>query len=209
MKTRLMMLLLGITILPAIALAQDYPRVEIPLGFSFINVHPNLSPITSFNVFGGNGGVVFNFTNVIGIRADFAGYSQSGGLNDQLKKLPGYSGSVSGNVTTYLFGPQLKKHSGFIQPFGEALFGGVHTNAFGTILTDEGRLIKSSPSNNGFAMQFGGGVDIPVSHSVQIRPVEVDYLYTHFGGYGNIPGYSSHQNNFRYSAGFNFTFGRR
>ena len=46
-------------------------------------------------------------------------------------------------------------------------------------------------------MAFGGGVDIPVSPHVQIRPVEVDYLYTHFSA-NQI---SASQNNFKYSAG--------
>jgi len=45
------------------AYAQDTPKVEIPLGFSMINVHPNLNPITSFNVFGGGGQIDFNFGN--------------------------------------------------------------------------------------------------------------------------------------------------
>jgi hypothetical protein len=34
------------------ASAQDVPKVEVPVGFSFVNVHPNLDPITSCNVFG-------------------------------------------------------------------------------------------------------------------------------------------------------------
>jgi hypothetical protein len=36
-----------------IAVAQEYPKIEVPVGFSFVNVHPDLTPITSFNVFGG------------------------------------------------------------------------------------------------------------------------------------------------------------
>ena len=43
------------------ASAQDVPKVEVPIGFSFVNVHPNQPAITSFNVFGGGGGFVFNF----------------------------------------------------------------------------------------------------------------------------------------------------
>ena len=29
------------------------PKAEIAFGYSFINVHPNLSPITSYNINGG------------------------------------------------------------------------------------------------------------------------------------------------------------
>jgi hypothetical protein len=41
------LLCIGLTLaLGLTAWAQDVPTVEIPLGFSMINVHPNLNPIT-------------------------------------------------------------------------------------------------------------------------------------------------------------------
>jgi hypothetical protein len=186
--------------------AQDYPKFEVPVGFSFVNVHPNLAPITSFNVFGGGGGFVYNVNSLIGIKADFMGYTQGSGLRDQLKNDGLLAGSASGNVFTYMFGPQFKKHSGKLQPFGEALFGAAHTNAYATILTDEGKLVSGNGNNNGFAMEFGGGLDIPLTKTIQFRPVEVDYLATHFGA-NHIANYSAWQNNFKYVAGVNFTFG--
>jgi hypothetical protein len=187
--------------------AQDYPKFEVPVGFSFVNVHPNLAPITSFNVFGGGGGFVYNVTPWVGIKADFEGYTQGTGLRNQLKNLPGFTaGAGNGNVFTYMFGPQVKKHSGMFQPFGQALFGAAHTNAYATILTDEGKLVSGSGNNNGFAMEFGGGLDIPIGKVIQIRPVEVDYLATHFGA-NHIANYSAWQNNFKYVAGVNFAFG--
>ena len=191
------------------AVAQEYPTVEVPVGFSFVNVHPNLAPITSFNVFGGGGGLVYNFSPWIGIKADFMGYTQGSGLRTELKKLPGYvAGAGNGNVFTYMFGPQIKKHSGTFQPFGEALFGAAHTNAYATILSDEGHLVSGSSNNNGFAMEFGGGLDIPITKNIQIRPVEVDYLGTHFGS-NFAKSYSAWQANFKYVGGFNFTFGSK
>jgi hypothetical protein len=33
------------------AFGQDYPKFEVPVGFSFVNVHPAITNITSFNVF--------------------------------------------------------------------------------------------------------------------------------------------------------------
>ena len=182
--------------------AQDVPKVEIPVGFSMINVHPNLAPITSFNVFGGGGQVDFNFGSVFGIKADFMGYTQGSGLRDQLEK-HGFVGAANGNLFTYMFGPQIKKHTGMFQPFGEALFGAAHTNAYATILTAEGKILQGSNNNNAFAMAFGGGIDLAVSKHVAIRPVEVDYLLTRFGA-GN---YHANQNNFRYFGGLDFMFG--
>lgn len=188
------------------AVAQDVPKFEVPVGFSFINVHPGLSPISSFNVFGGGGGFVYNVTPWIGIKADFQGYTQGSGVKNTLTNA-GYTvtGNVSGNVFTYMFGPQIKKHSGKFQPFGQALFGAAHSNAYANIYNSIHGLTSGSSDNNAFAMQYGGGLDYALTQHVQLRPVEVDYLYTRFGINGTS--YTGSQNNFKYVAGVNFTFG--
>ncbi len=186
------------------AAAQEYPKFEVPVGFSFVNVHPNQALLTSFNVFGGGGGFVYNVTPVIGIKADFMGYTQ--GTGQKLVQNGQVLGNVSGNLFSYMFGPQFKKHSGKFQPFGEALFGAAHTNLDANICKLENGCGSGSGNNNGFAMEFGGGLDIPITKSIQFRPVEVDYLYTHFGS-NHIANASASQNNFKYVAGVNFTFG--
>jgi hypothetical protein len=50
--------------LPSISVfaQNEDAKIEIPVGFSFVNVHPDLTPITSFNVLGGGGGLVYNFS---------------------------------------------------------------------------------------------------------------------------------------------------
>ena len=189
------------------AFAQDVPKFEVPVGFSFVNVHPDLSPITSFNVFGGGGGFVYNVTPWIGIKADFQGYTQGSGLKTQLTNA-GFpvAGNVQGNVFTYMFGPQIKKHSGKFQPFGQALFGAAHSNIYANVFNAiNGNTASASTNNNAFAMEFGGGLDYALTPHFQIRPVEVDYLYTRFGVNGTS--YTGNQNNFKYVAGVNFTFG--
>jgi Outer membrane protein beta-barrel domain len=188
------------------AFAQDVPKFEVPIGFSFVNVHPDLSPVTSFNIFGGGGGFVYNVTPWIGIKADFEGYTQGSGLKQTLIN-NGYTvnGNLQGNVFTYLFGPQIKKHSGKWQPFGQALFGAAHSNAYANIYDSIHGLTSASSNNNAFAMEFGGGLDFALTPHVQLRPVEVDYLYTRFGVNGT--NYTGNQNNFKYFAGVNFTFG--
>jgi hypothetical protein len=181
-----------------------YPKFEIPVDFSFINVHPNIPVITSFNVFGGGVGGVYNFSSVVGLKADFQFYTQGTGVRNKLEHDGFPAGQLSANFVTYMFGPQLKKHSGKIQPFGEALFGAAHSNEFAQILEDEGITNKSS-TNNAFAMEFGGGLDYAIIPYVELRPIEVDYLYTRFGVNGTT--YTGSQNNFKYSAGINFQFG--
>jgi PKD domain len=189
------------------ASAQDVPKVEIPIGFSFVNVHPNLAPITSFNVFGGGGQFDVNFGDYFGIKADFMGYTQGSGLKNQLKNLPGYAGQASGNVFTYMFGPQIKKHTGSFQPFGEVLFGAAHTNAYATIANViTGTVASGSGNNNGFALAAGGGIDYKINNHFSARPVEVDYLLTRFSA-NHVAGYTANQNNFRYVAGIDLTFG--
>jgi hypothetical protein len=205
-RIRLGFFVLSVSLLTAMSLsAQNYPKVEVPLGFSFINVHPNITPISSFNIFGGGGGFVYNFTPILGVKADFMGYTQGNGLKSRLTNA-GYvvNGDVQGNLFTYMFGPQFKKHTGRLQPFGEALFGAAHSNTYASIFnTIHG--VSGSSNNNAFAMAFGGGLDFVVGRNVQVRPFEVDYLYTRFGINGTS--YTGNQNNFRYVGGLNFTFG--
>jgi hypothetical protein len=52
-------------------------------------------------------------------------------------------------------------------------------------------------------MELGGGLDIPVTPHISIRPAEVDYLLTEFSN--NKAGAT--QNNFRYMLGANIGFG--
>jgi len=206
LKNKLVLLLGVVFLLSMTAIAQEYPKVEVPVGFSFVNVHPNQPAITSFNVFGGGGAFVYNFSSLVGIKADFEGYTQGSG--QKFYQDGTLVGNVSGNLFTYMFGPQIKKHSGKFQPFGQALFGAAHTNLDANICKLEGGCGSGNGSNNGFAMEYGLGLDIPITKTIQLRPVEVDYLYTHFGS-NHIAGASASQNNFKYFAGVNFTFGNK
>jgi hypothetical protein len=197
-KTFVLMAVLLIGI--GVSAAQDYPKAEVSFGYSFINVHPNFPQITSYNLNGGGAAFVYNFTPLFGIKAEFMDYTGGGGA--QLRAL-GYTGNVSGNLFTYEFGPQIKKHSGKIQPFGEALFGAGHTGTYGTIYNAIHGIQAAGNSNNAFAMELGGGLDIPVNHVLSIRPVEADYLFTQF----SANGIRANQNNFRYFGGVVLTFG--
>jgi outer membrane protein OmpA-like peptidoglycan-associated protein len=211
MKKRL---LLSVIALSAIAaLGQDatkhdppsdeyVPKFEVPVGFSFVNVHPNLDPITSFNIFGGGGQFDVNFGNYWGLKADLMGYTQGSGLRNQLEN-HGFVGQVSGNLFTYTFGPQIKKHTGMIQPFGEFLFGAAHTNSYAQAYDIIHGVVGGTRSNNGFAMNLGGGIDLRLTQHFTVRPVEVDYLLTRF----SIQSYTANQNSFRYFAGIDFTWG--
>ncbi|HVP50433.1 MAG TPA: outer membrane beta-barrel protein [Candidatus Bathyarchaeia archaeon] len=196
------------------AFAQDVPKFEVAGGYSYVNFHPGLSQITSQNFNGGGGAFVYNITPLIGIKADFMGYAVGTGWTKKLIDA-GYpvTGSASGNMFTYMFGPQFKLHTGRYQPFAEALFGAAHSNGYGTALycisgndSASCNLKNGNGNNNAFAMAYGGGLDIKMSNRIQLRPVEVDYLYTNFSS-NHVAHISNSQNSFRYFAGVNFTFG--
>jgi opacity protein-like surface antigen len=209
MKTKLPICLLSL-LLPVMSFGQGkasnsdvtVPKAEIAFGYSFINVHPELPPISSYNINGGGAGIVFNATPILGIKAEFMDYTGGGGA--QLRA-HGFNGNVSGNLFTYLFGPQLKRHSGRFQPFGEALFGAGHSGAYASIYNSIHGVAGAGNSNNAFAMELGGGLDIPLTPHVSIRPAEVDYLLTQFSA-NQI---KATQNNFRYMVAVNIGLGRK
>lgn len=79
-----------------------------------------------------------------------------------------------------------------LQPFGEALFGVVHSS--GSLV--QGRYTPASDAAAPFAVNFGGGVDLRTRRRIAIRLFEADYLLTTINN-----GSNNHQNNLRLDAG--------
>jgi len=106
-------------------------------------------------------------------------------------------------VTSGGFRPRFGKNA----IFGHALFGGAHSAlGAGVSLPVLGGFSTGVNSATAFAMAFGGGADIGVNNRIAIRPVQIDYLYTHFNSFdalttGLTSTTTSHQNSFRYSGG--------
>lgn len=133
-------------------------------GYSY--VHLDSSPNTA-NLNGWDAAFTDNFIPAVGITADLSG--AYGSIN-------GASGS---NFHTFMFGPQLRFPSP-VSPFVRGLVGGVHVSGGGV-------------SGTSLAAGFGGGIDIHVSKFLGFRPIQVDYIHSHFNSYG--------QDNFRVSIG--------
>jgi hypothetical protein len=141
------------------------------------------------------------FVNVTGLTPSFRelefslGGEFSGEFGSKSQRIGTTSVDTSLHRFTYLFGPQFNLHlNDKVKVFVHPLFGGVHDTTratFGTSRTDF--------SANAFAMAFGGGVDVKLNRHFAIRPIQFDYVPTHFGG--------EWQNNFRFSAGVVFKFG--
>jgi hypothetical protein len=195
------------------AWAQEFPRAELGLNYSYVRYAPSVSYSKGHSLNGGGGSVTFNWNEYLGIRADLQGYgSNTTGFNIAPNPTfpSGLSGNVQGNLFTYLIGPQFKVRAHKLQPFASLLFGGAHTNVYGNAYKTlcqpivGGCGITKAPTAEAFAMSFGGGVDIPINHRVSFRPAEVNYLLTRFS---NPLTKTNNQNNFRYSVGINLSLG--
>jgi len=199
---------LWLVLLSGVALwAQSVPQVEFAAGYTYMNFHANVPQLTSQSFNGGGGAVVFNPLSWLGVKAEVTGYSFGSDWTHKLLQL-GYTGTSGTNLFTYQFGPQFKKHTGKFQPYIQSLYGVAHSSGYEAVLRARGSgtyVLTSGSGNNAFAMELGGGLDIPISSHIQLRPVELDYQLTRFG-YKN---FSANQSNFKYFGGINFTFGQK
>ena len=196
-------LLLGLT-----AFAQEYPKVELGVDYTYARYNPSHAYVKNgYSLNGAGGSVNFNINKYLGIKMDLQGY----GSNTKTFTAPagtsicpgGCSASLQANLFTYMFGPQLGLRTGKFRPFTHLLLGGAHSNVYNNLKNLPGVTLPN-PAGNTFAMAFGGGIDFPLNHSgtIAIRPAEVDYLYTRFNN--SVTGA---QGNFRYSGGIVFNFG--
>ena len=197
-----------------VAWTQEAPKAELDPDYSFARYAPSAKYTKGHSLNGGGGRLVFNVNRWLGLGADLQGYNS----NTNTFTIPpttnfpnGVSGTASGNLFTYLFGPVIKFRGGPVQPFFDVLPGAAHTNVYGNAFTSICQpavgtspcSFSGSPSGNAFALAAGGGIDIPVSRRIYIRPGEFDYLYTRFTNQFTNAG----QNNFRYLAGLGINMG--
>ena len=208
------MLLFGIAfLLGTTTLAQDYAKVEVPLGYSYMRFNPeNSNVVSGFSLNGGGGGITAYVNHLLGITAELNGY---GGLSKTFAfpatpNSPCPQGCTvtanDGNLFTYNIGPIIKYRTQHFEPFVETLFGGAHSNVYTNLLKACSLTCTttSNPSNNAFDFAIGGGIDIPVKKSIAVRPAQFDFVLTRFGN-GFTKG-NQNQSNFRYGAGIVFRF---
>jgi hypothetical protein len=228
------MLVLGIAVLLAgTCFAQEYSKFEASVDYSYARWNPSNFPSGTIpgtnqkfgnghSLNGGGGTFVYNINRWIGIKADLQGYGSHGTSsflippgNPVLPK--GGAFSVSGNLFTYTFGPEVKLRAGRFNPYFQTLFGAAHSNVYknldSAICVSQPIVGGSStcattsafrnPSSNAFAMVLGGGIDITLTKMVTFRAGEIDYLLTRFGTSNFSVG---NQNGLRVVTGFVFTF---
>jgi len=188
-------------ILGSVAFAQDSPKVEVTGYYSYFRFNPeNSGTLSSHSLNGGGADISYFLTKMIGIKAEFGGYQ-----SNSVTFTNGTStATASANLFTYNVGPVVKFRSDKFEPFAEVLFGGAHSSFYGNLCKQLTTCVVNNPSNNAFDFVIGGGIDIPLTHSIAFRPAQVDYVLTRFGN-GFTSG-NQNQSNFRYQAGIQFRF---
>ncbi len=155
---RILWLGLALTLCTAVSRAQDVPRADVAVGYSYFR----LGGSNGVNQNGGSGSIAFNANDWLGVVADFGAYH-------------GSPAGVSLNTYSFLFGPRFSYHApGRVVPFGQVLFGGAHITA---------SFAGLSGSSTPFAWSLGGGADLPVfkSDKVAVRP-QFEYVGLHENG---------------------------
>ena len=175
-------------LLPLAALAQK-PKNTLDATVMFTELHAN-APVGGCGCFwmsGGTGEIA------IPIWRNFSAVAQVNG--QRTGNIPDFNVGLS--LLNGLGGLRIRvpTHT-LLQPYGQALFGGVH--GFDSYFpAPVGKLPTSYDTS--FAMAIGGGVDLAVSRHIWIRAVQADY---HYSELRNLQG--NRQNQFRIGAGIVF-----
>jgi outer membrane immunogenic protein len=161
--------------------AQENRGYEISGNYQYVRFNPG-SGASGINCHGGSGSGAAYLNASFGIVGEFGAC-----------KVTGLPSGASAHEMDYLFGPRVYFHAhGRVYPFVQALFGGERLSAGVTGI--------GSGSTNAFATALGGGADVTLTRHLSLRALQVDYLYTHFGG--------ASQNNFRLQSGIVWRIGR-
>jgi outer membrane immunogenic protein len=168
-----------------VALAQSS---EIAVDYSYMHANAPPGNCACFSMNGGGVSYAYSPIEHLAVVADFNAVT-AGNVN---------SSGLGLTLFTYMVGPRFTYplHEGAIVPFAQVLVGGFH--ASGSLVNANA---NASAGPNGFAMEAGGGLDIPVGSTFSVRAIEADYLLT------TLPnGVNARQNNLRLSAGVVWRF---
>ena len=187
------------------AAQEKATQMETFLGYTFTRFN-SATNVPAFSANGGSGQFVYNFSN------SFSGVLDLGAVhNGNIHNI-----HLDSTAATFLFGPRLavRRWSRFT-PYVQALFGGVYGTTStavditvvtpGGVVVPTGDFLRAVKQQTAFAMTAGGGLDVKISKHVSFRPVQLEYLLTRLRN--PVTNGKNNQNNLRYSAGVNFTFG--
>ena len=182
------------------ASAQEYQRMDTFLGYTFTRFTAT-GPIPAFNANGGSAQWAYNFNKW------FSGVVDAGAVHNG--SIPGIQ--LDTTIANVLAGPRVSLRHGRFVPYVQTLFGGAYAQTSASEVryilyqTPPGTTLRATKSTWGFAMTAGVGLDFRLSKHVNLRPIQAEYFLTRLERFGSLS--TNTQNNFRYSAGVNFTYG--
>lgn len=182
--------LLAGAIMTAVAAAAQKPSqvsTDLAVTYTLERSKTTGSGCNCFWLNGGSAEGAVTFYRGLGIAASFSGSAAS-------NVAPG----VNFAKLSYLAGPRLTISKRYVRVFGEALFGGVH--GFDSLFPATPTVTTTA---NAFALQAGGGMDVPLRRGFSVRALELDYVRT------TLPNDASNsQNDLRLGFGIAYRLGR-
>ena len=143
------------------AFAQELPRFETYLGYSFTRVNSGIN-VPAFSANGGVGEIAVNFNRWLTGVASFNAVH-----NGNIHNL-----HVDQTLFGYMFGPRVNVRFGRVTPFFKSLFGSTNDSRSFRV---PGTTVKIGNtelaqrfvnSANAFSMEIGGGLDINMSNHI-------------------------------------------
>lgn len=197
---------IGAAVLCALAAgAQDWPRYETSLGYTFTRFN-SATNVPAFSAHGGSGQFAYNFNRWLGGVVD-AGAVHNGDIHGV---------QLDTTIANYLAGPRITMRKSRVAPYFQVLLGGAYATTSAAAPLDAAQFetgivippattIRATRQETAFAMTAGGGLDIKINRHVNFRAIQLEYFMTRFQNLRTLN--DNTQNNLRASAGFNFTFG--
>jgi len=210
----------AVSLFALVATAQDTPKAETFLGFTYMRVN-SATDVPSFSTNGGSGQFVLNFGKWIGAVADL-GAVHNGNIG-------GYH--LDTTITNFLFGPRIPiRVSHRVTPYFQTLFGGVYAGTSAEVIVNPSAdpshpiaippplvnagtnlqnavALRAVHNQTAFAMTVGGGLDIKINNVASFRPIGLDYFLMRLQNLRSAN--DNNQHCLRYTTGVNFTFGAR
>jgi opacity protein-like surface antigen len=193
---KLLMTVLVSALFATVAAAQEFPRFELFGGYSLLRLggdeinefiddvetEVELSDITfrgtNWLKRGFNASAAININEYFGIQVLFM--NNRGIVIDLSSLVDQASERLRATDYSLLAGPRfaLRRHEA-ITPFAHVLFGMNRTDLDGQFTDGPGELEDVNVtlfSEKGFAIGFGGGVDLNIHRNVAVRLIQVDYI---------------------------------
>jgi len=163
---------------------------EIEGGYTYLRTNEPPGSCTCFGMQGGNGTFAWSIKD-----SGFALVGDVAAIHAGTIATTGYNLTILSTTGGMRYSIPVKSRD--IQPFGQALFGIAHASGTGAQAPNP----EAGNAGAAFALNVGGGLDLPAGRRFSFRLFEADYLMTTFDN-----GANNRQNNLRISVGAVFHF---